>query len=115
MALLEPDSFLASGFFLEILQRAEYIEPYFLAPLAEQMLANDPVLKTAFAAQLAADPKIRRQSHRPPPLVLRTPYYDASRGLYPHRHRAAICKKPFRTTISPDFSLINKLQSTILN
>src|SRR6185295_10405631 len=45
VALLEPeslDSFVAWGFFLEIMQRTEYIEGYVMTPLAERMLAIDP-------------------------------------------------------------------------
>jgi hypothetical protein len=59
MLLLEPqspDSFLAWGFFPEILQRTEYIEGYVIAPMAEKLLAEDPALKAAFEARLAADP-----------------------------------------------------------
>ncbi|MCI0537204.1 MAG: amidohydrolase family protein [Verrucomicrobiales bacterium] len=60
IALLEPesnDSFLAWGFFLEILQRTEYIEGYVLAPMAERMLADNPKLKADFETKLAGDPK----------------------------------------------------------
>ncbi len=63
IALLEPeskDSLFAWGFMPEILQRTEYVEGYVLAPLAERMLAADPVLKSAFEANLAAEPEFAR-------------------------------------------------------
>jgi len=65
VALLEPessDSFLAWGFFPEILQRTEYIEGYVIAPMAEKMLAADPKLKAEFEAKLAAEPKFAADS-----------------------------------------------------
>ena len=87
VTLLEPesnDSFLAWGFFLEILQRTEYIEGYVLAPLAERMLADDPKMKEAFEAKLAADanfaadPKARMRW-----FYEHSPYFDARYLLYP--------------------------------
>jgi murein tripeptide amidase MpaA len=87
VALLEPqssDSFLAWGFFLEILQRTEYIEGYVLAPMAEQMLATDPKLKAEFETKLrddptfAADPQARKRW-----FYERSPYYDQRYLLYP--------------------------------
>ncbi|MEP9401929.1 M14 family metallopeptidase [Sphingomonas sp. VNH70] len=57
-ALLEPesqDSFLAWGFFPEAMAKAPVAEAFVLAPLADAMLAADPVLRAAFAAKLAAD------------------------------------------------------------
>lgn len=87
MALLEPkgdDSLLAWGFFLEILQRTEYIEGYVMAPLAERMLANDPKLKSEFEAQLAADPKFAASpTARKRWFYERSPYYDDRYRLYP--------------------------------
>ena len=63
MVLLDPqsdDSFLAWGFFPEILQRTEYIEGYVIAPLAERMLEIRPddfmaLQIAAFAARERAD------------------------------------------------------------
>jgi murein tripeptide amidase MpaA len=87
VALLEPqsdDSFLAWGFFLEILQRTEYIEGYVLAPMAEQMLASDPKLKAEFETKMrdepkfAADPRARKRW-----FYERSPYYDDRYLLYP--------------------------------
>jgi Zinc carboxypeptidase len=85
--LLEPeseDSFLAWGFFNEILSRVEYMEPYAIAPMAEQMLLNDPALKAEFEKRLkddagfAASPVRRLQF-----FYERSPFYDDRYLLYP--------------------------------
>jgi hypothetical protein len=79
-----PDSFFRWGFFNEVLQETEYIEGYILDPLAERMLASDPVLAAAFEKRLkedpafAADPKARRHF-----FYERTPYHDERYLLYP--------------------------------
>ena len=79
-----PDSFFSWGFFLEILQRTEYVEGYVMEPLAERMLATDPGLKRKFEAALNSDqslagsPQARLQW-----LYRRTPYYDDRHQLYP--------------------------------
>ena len=86
MLLLEPeseDSLLQWGFFLEILSRTEYVEPYVMAPMAEKMLAADPVLGAEFAKKLedekfAADPQARLQF-----FYQKTPYFDDRHLLYP--------------------------------
>ncbi len=87
MALLEPesvDSFLAWGFFPEILQRTEYIEGYVIAPLAEQMLADDPKLKAGFEAKLAAEPKFAADpTARLQWFYARSKFYDERYLLYP--------------------------------
>lgn len=87
IALLEPqstDSFLAWGFFTEILQRTEYIEGYVIAPLAEKMLADDPKLQAEFAAKLAADPKFAADpTARLQWFYQRTKFYDDRHLLYP--------------------------------
>lgn len=87
VALLEPeshDSFLAWGFFLEILQRTEYIEGYVLAPMAERMLAEDPKLKAEFEAKLGADPKFAANpAARMRWFYERSPYFDDRYLLYP--------------------------------
>ncbi|MBB6253492.1 M14 family metallopeptidase [Nitrospirillum iridis] len=78
------ESFLAWGYFPEILQRTEYIEPYAIAPLAERMLAADPALKAAFEAKLAADPAFAASpDQRLAWLYDRTPYSDAAYLRYP--------------------------------
>jgi len=58
-ALLEPesqDSFLAWGFFPELLHRPPGAEAFVLAPLADAMLARDAGVRAAFEARVAADP-----------------------------------------------------------
>ena len=85
--LLEPesgDSFLAWGFFPEILQRTEYIDGYVMAPLADRMLAADPALKAEFEGKLAADPKFAADADaRLSWFYARTPYFDDRYLLYP--------------------------------
>lgn len=87
VALLEPecaDSLFAWGFFLEILQRTEYIEGYALAPMAEQMLASDPKLKSEFEAKLAADATFAAdRTARMRWFYERSPFYDDRYLLYP--------------------------------
>jgi len=85
--LLEPqgeDSFFQWGYFLEILQRTEYVEAYVMEPMARRMLAEDPALAETFAKKLAedpdfsADPRARLQW-----FYEKTPFYDQRVGLYP--------------------------------
>jgi hypothetical protein len=87
MGLLEPesaDSLFAWGFFLEILQRTEYIEGYVLAPTAERMLTDDARLKAEFEARLAADPDFAADpTARMRWFYERTPYFDDRYLLYP--------------------------------
>lgn len=86
MMLLDPlsdDSFLAWGFFPEILQRTEYIEGYVIAPLAEKMLADDPKLKAEFDAKLAADPAFAKNpTARLQWFYRRSKFYDDRYLLY---------------------------------
>lgn len=86
-ALLEPESadgVLAWNFFPAMLQRTEYIEAYAIAPLAERMLANDPALKKAFEAKLAADPAFAADGNaRLAWFYERTRYFDDRYLLYP--------------------------------
>lgn len=87
VALLDPlsnDSLFAWGFFPEILQRTEYIEGYVIAPLAEQMLRDDPKVKAAFEEKLAADPKFAGDPNaRLQWFYERSPFYDTRYLLYP--------------------------------
>ena len=87
VAMLEPestDSLFTWGFFPEILQRTEYIEGYVVAPMAERMLADDPSLKTAFEARLAADPKFATDSFaRLQWFYDHSPFRDSRYLLYP--------------------------------
>jgi len=87
MLLLEPrsaDSFFQWGFFLEVLQRTEYVEQYVMEPMAARMMAEDPELKEAFEAAVradttfAADPQARLQW-----FYERTPFFDEEYRLYP--------------------------------
>jgi murein tripeptide amidase MpaA len=58
-ALLEPeapDSFLAWGFFPEMLSPPPGVEDFVRAPLAEALLARDATVRAAFEAKLAAEP-----------------------------------------------------------
>ena len=79
-----PDSFFQWGFFLEILQRSEYVEGYVMDPLARRMLDRDPALKLAFEQKLAAEPDFAADSRaRLQWFYQRTPYFDESWRLYP--------------------------------
>jgi hypothetical protein len=86
MLLLEPasaDSFFQWGFFLEVLQRTEYVEDYLMDPLADRLLESDPVLRAAFQEAMndpafAADPARRRRW-----FYQRTPWFDSRWRLYP--------------------------------
>lgn len=85
--LLEPasaDSFFQWGFFLEILNRTEYAEAYVMEPMAEKMLAEDPVLAAAFKAALESDPKLAAdRQERLLWFYRRTPFFDDQWRLYP--------------------------------
>jgi len=85
--LLEPvsdDSFFQWGFFLAILEKTEYVEPYVMEPLASRMLAEDPQLARAFKDSLAADPAFAGNSRaRLRWFYDKTPYADARWRLYP--------------------------------
>ena len=85
--LLEPrssESFFAWGMVPEVLSRVEYIESYAIAPLAEKMMAADPVLKAAFEAKLAAEPRFAADPEaRLAWFYERTPFYDDHYLLYP--------------------------------
>jgi len=85
--LLEPqssESFFAWGMVPEVLNRVEYIEGYAIAPLAEKMLAQDPELKAAFEAKLAADPEFAKNPDaRLSWFYERTPFFDDRWKLYP--------------------------------
>jgi murein tripeptide amidase MpaA len=79
-----PDSFFQWGYFLEILTRTEYVEPYVMEPLARAMLANDPDLAEAFERKLEVDPHFASSpTARLGFFYRRTPYYDGTHRLYP--------------------------------
>jgi hypothetical protein len=87
MILLEPaspDSFFQWGFFLEVLQRAEYAEAYVLEPMAERMLAEDPELRAEFERKLEEDPEFAGDPReRLQWFYRRTPFFDERWRLYP--------------------------------
>ena len=88
-ALLEPesqDSFLAWGFFPEILAAPPSDEDFVRAPLADALLARDPVAKAAFEAKLVADPAFAADADaRLNWLADRLPGRSPYHGLYPIR------------------------------
>jgi murein tripeptide amidase MpaA len=91
-ALLEPesqDSFLAWGFFPEIMAPAPSTDDFILAALGERLLATNPALKTEFEAKLRAEPAFAANpdarlawlyAHAGPPLP----------AALPHRPRAEL-------------------------
>jgi hypothetical protein len=79
-----PDSFFQWGFFLEILQRAEYAEAYVMAPTAEGMLEADPKLAAEFRSALEADEELAADpAGRLEWFYSRTPWFDERWNLYP--------------------------------
>jgi len=79
-----PDSFFRWGFFLEVLERVEYVEDYVMDPMASRMLAADPDLAREFRARLAADPKFAADpAERLQWFYRRTPFFDDRAALYP--------------------------------
>ncbi len=85
--MLEPqgvESLFAWGFFPEIFSRVEYIEAYAIAPLAEEMLAQDADLRAEFEARLASDPEFAADGDaRLAWFYEQTPFYDQRYRLYP--------------------------------
>jgi hypothetical protein len=87
MVLLEPqapDSFAAWGFFNGWFEHKEYVEPYVLEIMAQDLMKADPSLATEFERKLkedpafAADPAARREF-----FYRRHAAWDARFGLYP--------------------------------
>ncbi len=85
VALLEPsapDSLFQWGFFLEVLQRTEYVENYAMVPLARLMLKNKK-LKARY------DEKLKDEAFRKDPrarlrwLYEQSPYFDRRWRIYP--------------------------------
>ncbi|RME01322.1 MAG: carboxypeptidase, partial [Calditrichaeota bacterium] len=71
-----PDSFFQWGFFMNILSRTEYAEPYVMIPMAEKMLANDPDLRAEFEKKLKQDARFAQNPRaRLQWFYQRTPYY----------------------------------------
>jgi hypothetical protein len=79
-----PDSFLQWGFFLEVLQRTEYVEAYVMEPMARAMLAEDPALAAEFRQRLAQDAAFAAsRAERLQWFYRRTPFWDERWQLYP--------------------------------
>lgn len=87
MLLLEPksaDSFLSWGFFNQIFQRTEYIEPYVMEPTMTKMLEDSLELKKEFEAKKAADTTFANNSNAIYTwFYSKTKYYDEKYLLYP--------------------------------
>ena len=87
MLLLEPaapDSFFQWGFFLEVLQRTEYMEAYALEALARLMIEEEPGLEEDFRRALDADPEMAANPRaRLQWFYARSPYLDQRWKLYP--------------------------------
>ncbi len=85
--LFEPqsqDSFLQWGFFLEILQRAEYFDNYVMEPMARSMMREDPELAAEFETRLMSDATFAGDARaRLDFFYERTPYFDRRWKLYP--------------------------------
>jgi hypothetical protein len=54
-----PDSFFQWGFFGDVAERTEYFEAYAMAPLADEMMKNNPELKAEFVSKCTADESFR--------------------------------------------------------
>ena len=79
-----PDSFFQWGFFLEVIQRTEYVEAYIMEPTAQAMLEADPDLESEFRGKLLEDPEFAASPRdRLQWFYERTPYFDDRWSLYP--------------------------------
>jgi hypothetical protein len=87
MALLEPkapDSFAAWGFFNGCFEHKEYMEPYVIEIIAQEMLARDPGLATEFNRKLKEDPAFERDpAARREFFHRRHASWDERHNLYP--------------------------------
>lgn len=87
MLLLEPespDSYFQWGYFLEILQKTEYVEDYVIEPMARRMMEEDPKLKKEFEDRVASDSTFAASpSERLAFFYQRTPFADEQWMLYP--------------------------------
>jgi murein tripeptide amidase MpaA len=91
-ALLEPesqDSFLAWGFFPEILAPPPNTDAFILAALGEKLLATDPAIRTTFEKRLADDPAFAAD----PDARLAWLYAQAGPG-HPHHLAYPILREP---------------------
>ena len=79
-----PDSLVAWGFFNAAFEQKEYIEGYVAEELSERMLAEDPGLRAAFVARLAADPAFAADPRRRLDFFFnRSPYLDTRKDEVP--------------------------------
>ena len=65
MLLLDPDSpdsFFQWGLFADVTERTEYFEMYAMAPIADEMMRNNPELKKAFDKRCLADEQFRNDA-----------------------------------------------------
>ena len=86
MNLLEPEmrgSLLEWGYFNTIFQRNEYFEIYKMEPMAQEMLAADPLLKIQFDEWKKSQDYKAGQYEILNWFYERSPYYDKSYCLYP--------------------------------
>ena len=92
-ALLEPeapDSFLAWGFFPEMLSSSPGAEDFVQAPMAEALLATDAAVRAAFERKLADDPAFRADADaRLSWLIARLPDRSPFHHVYPIRRQVA--------------------------
>jgi len=79
-----PDSFFSWGFFLEALQRVEYVEGYVMEPMAEKMLQEDADLRKQFEELIANDKEFANDPQkRLQWFYEKTPFYDHDWNVYP--------------------------------
>lgn len=85
--LMEPesvDSFFQWGYFNSILAQTEYMETYFMEPMAQQMLESDPDLKKRFEEEKAKDEEFAKSPRRIYRWFYeRTPYIDQNWKVIP--------------------------------
>lgn len=78
------DSFFAWNFFDSAMQQKEHFSAYVFEETAADMLANDPVLKEAFDAALAADTSLREDARAQLNWLYRaSPHFEKTANRYP--------------------------------
>ena len=78
-----PDSLTSWGFFDAVFEQKEYMEDYVLEDVAEKML-QDPAVRAAFAARVAADPELAKSPHKRLEFFYRRhPSWDDRMGVVP--------------------------------
>lgn len=87
MLLLDPDSpdsFFQWGMFADVAERTEYFEMYAMAPIAEQMMRNNPELKREFDKRCLDDEQFRNDAEaRLRWWYERSEYNDSAYLIYP--------------------------------